>query len=186
MHSLDKDANIILIGMPGVGKSTCMKAASEAKQLKIINFGDFMFEVAHDMGITDRDLIRKEPLDRQKELQRRAAVKIQRMDNILVDTHCMIKTDRGFFPGLPAWVIQKLEPVTIFLIEAEPTEIIARRHKDGSRFRDRDTEEVIALHQSLNRMAAVSYAALSGASIKIIVNSDGKLEESVKEVLATL
>ena len=177
---------IIVTGVPGVGKSTCMKAASEAKNLKIINFGDLMFKVAHDMGIEDRDLLRKEPLERQRELQRRAAVNIGKMDNIIIDTHCMIKTDKGFFPGLPSWVIQKLEPVTIFLIEADPAQIIARRHKDGSRFRDRDTVEVVALHQELNRMAAASYASLCGASIKIIVNADGKVDEAVKEVLSSL
>jgi len=177
---------IIVTGVPGVGKSTCMKAASKAKDLKMINFGDFMFEVAHDMGIDDRDLLRKQPLERQKELQRRAAVKIGGMDEIIIDTHCLIKTDMGYFPGLPSWVVQRLEPVTIFLIEADPAQIIARRHKDGSRFRDRDTEEGIAQHQDLNRMAAVAYAALCTASIKIIVNADGKMDEAVKDVLASL
>jgi adenylate kinase len=177
---------IVVTGVPGVGKSTCMRAASEAKNLKIVNFGDLMFEAAKEMGVKDRDQMRKMPVEKQREMQRKAAEKLGKMDDIIVDTHATIKTPRGFLPGLPAWVIQKIDPTTIFLVEASPKEIYNRRNKDVSRARDPDSEEDIKLHQEFNRMAAMSYAALCGATVKLITNADGKVEHAVKEVLAAL
>jgi adenylate kinase len=177
---------LVVTGVPGVGKSTCMKAASEAKNLKIVNFGDFMFEAAKEMGVKDRDQMRKMPVEKQREMQKKAAEKLGKMDDIIVDTHATIKTPRGFMPGLPAWVIQKLDPTTIFLIEASPKEIYNRRNKDQTRARDPDSEDEIRLHQEFNRMAAMSYAALCGATVKVITNADGKVEQAVKEVLAAL
>jgi adenylate kinase len=35
-------------------------------------------------------------------------------------------------------------------------------------------------------MAAISYAALCGATVKVITNADGKVEAAVKDVLASL
>jgi len=177
---------IVVTGVPGVGKSTCMRAASEAKKLKIVNFGDFMWEAAKEMGVKDRDQMRKMPVETQREHQKRAAEKLGKMDNIIVDTHCTIKTPRGYMPGLPAWVIEKLQPTTIFLVEADPKEIYDRRNKDASRTRDPDSPEEIALHQQLNRAAAMAYASLCGATVKVILNAAGKVDAAVKDVLSAL
>ena len=177
---------LVVTGVPGVGKSTCMKAASEAKNLTIVNFGDAMFEAAKEMGVTDRDEMRKMPLEKQREIQGLAAEKLGAMDDIIVDTHATIQTPRGFLPGLPKWVIEKISPTTIFLVEADPQEIYNRRNKDPTRVRDPDPPEQIALHQELNRMAAVAYATLCGATVRIVVNADGKVHEAVKQVLSSL
>jgi adenylate kinase len=177
---------IVVAGVPGVGKSTCMKAASKAKNLKIVNYGDVMFEVAQKLGVKDRDEMRKMPLEKQIACQRGAGEKLGAMDDIIVDTHSMIKTPKGFLPGLPIWVIENLKPTTIFLIEASAEEILKRRGKDETRARDPDTVDEIELHQQMNRMAAVSYATLSGATVRIIINADGKVDDAVKAVLSSL
>lgn len=173
---------IVVAGVPGVGKSTCMKAASEAKNLKIMNFGSMMMEGARKSGIKDRDELRSMDLSVQRKFQKMAADELAKMDDIIIDTHVLIQTPYGFFPGLPIWVLEKLKPDIIFLIEASPAEIIARRRRDPTRKRDEDSEEEVDLHQRMNRVAAVMYAVFVGATVKRVVNADGKVEEAVKQV----
>lgn len=173
---------IVVAGVPGVGKSTCMQAASEAKNLKIMNFGSMMIEAARIDGIGNRDELRRMDLDVQKKYQKIAADNLAKEDDIIIDTHVLIQTPFGYFPGLPVWVLEKLKPDIIFLIEASPREIITRRRMDPSRKRDEDNEEEVDLHQRLNRVAAVMYAVNVGATVKRVVNADGKVDEAVKEV----
>ena len=61
----------------------------------------------------DRDSLRKLSPDLQKEVQKNAAQSIREkseQSNIIVDTHCTIKTPSGFLPGLPKWVLDQLKP----------------------------------------------------------------------------
>ena len=44
----------------------------------------------------------------------------------------------------------------------------------------------MAEHQQLNRAIAMAYAALTGATVKIVKNRDGKLSEAVKDMEETL
>jgi adenylate kinase len=32
------------------------------------------------------------------------------MKNVIVDTHCTVKTPKGYMPGLPAWVLKEIKP----------------------------------------------------------------------------
>ena len=75
------------------------------------------------------------------------------MGDVIVDTHCTIKTPRGYLPGIPKWVAEALHPKQVILVEATPKEIVARRHNDPTRARDADSEEDIANHQAMNRAA---------------------------------
>jgi adenylate kinase len=177
---------IVVTGVPGVGKSTVMKAAAMAKNLTILNYGDVMFEFAKEMNIKDRDEIRKLPLETQQELQRQAAIQLGELDDIIIDTHNTIKTSKGYLPGLPKRVIQEIRPKTIFLVEASPEEIFKRRNKDDSRERDQDTVEDIQEQQDFNRMAAMAAALMVSATVKIIVNADGKVDQAMKSILGSL
>ena len=67
------------------------------------------------------------------------------------------------------------------MVEADPEEIYNRRAKDASRNRDPDSIEKIDEHQQINRAAAMAYAALSGATVKIVFNHDNAIDEAVKE-----
>lgn len=178
---------IVVTGIPGVGKTTVMKKAAEGIDIKFVTFGTVMVDIAKELGyVKDRDEMRKLTLKQQKELQIKSAEKVASMGEVILDTHCTIKTPKGYMPGLPEWVINKLKPDTIVLVEADPEEIFNRRKKDTSRNRDPDSLEEINEHQMINRAAAMSYASLSGATVKIVFNHDDRLKDAVKQASPVL
>ena len=178
---------IVVTGIPGVGKTTVMKNAAEGMDIKFVTFGTVMTEIAKEMGLVkDRDEMRKLTLEQQKELQIKSAEKVASMGNVILDTHCTIKTPKGYMPGLPEWVIKKLNPTAIVIVEADPEEIYNRRANDPTRNRDPDSKEQIAEHQMINRAAAMAYAALTGSTVKIVFNHDNAIDAAVKEAALVL
>ena len=173
---------IVVTGIPGVGKTTVMQKAAEGMDLQFVTFGTVMIDIAKELGLVkDRDEMRKLTLDQQKQLQIKTAEKIAQMKNVILDTHCTVKTPKGYMPGLPEWVLRKLNPTAIVIVEADPQEIFNRRAKDATRNRDPDSMEKIAEHQMINRAAAMAYATLTGATVKIVFNHDNGLDAAVKE-----
>ena len=178
---------IVVTGIPGVGKTTVMQKAAEGINIKFVTFGSVMIDIAKELGwAKDRDEMRKLPLDKQKELQIKTAERVAEMKNVIVDTHCTVKTPQGYMPGLPEWVIKRLNPRTIVIVEAYPEEIYRRRQKDKTRKRDPDTIEEINEHQQMNRAIAMAYAALSGATVKIVFNHDSAIDEAVEQAKPVL
>ncbi len=178
---------IVVTGIPGVGKTTVMKKAAEGMDVKFVTFGTLMAEMAKEIGLVkDRDDMRKLTLEQQKELQIKSAEKVASMGNVILDTHCTVKTPKGYMPGLPEWVIKRINPTTIVVVEADPDEIYNRRANDSTRNRDPDTKEQIAEHQMMNRAAAMAYAALSGATVKIVFNHDNAIDAAVKQAAPVL
>jgi len=174
---------IVVTGIPGVGKTTVMKKAAEGSDIKFVTFGTVMIELAKELGLVkDRDEMRKLTIEQQKDLQIKTAEKVSKMENVIVDTHCTIKTPQGYMPGLPEWVIKKLKPNSIILVEADPDEIFNRRLTDETRNRDPDSIDKIKEHQYINRAIAMAYSSLTGATVKIIYNHDNAIKEAVKEV----
>lgn len=177
----------IISGIPGAGKTTVLNEMLKTLNFEVVNYGDVMFELAKEYGVKNRDEMRKLPYLKQREIQRRAAEKISEKKNVIVDTHCTIKTPYGYMPGLPYHILKILEPERIILIEANPDEIEKRREKDRDiRNRDAESIEEIKLHQLMNRISAMSYAVLTGATVKIIENRQGKLSEAVNELIKAL
>jgi len=178
---------IVVTGIPGVGKTTVMKKAAEGMDVQFVTFGTVMSELAIESGLVkDRDEMRKLTLEQQKELQIKSAEKIASMSNVILDTHCTVKTPKGYMPGLPEWVIKRINPMAIVVVEADPQEIYDRRAGDPTRNRDPDTKEQINEHQMINRAAAMAYAALTGATVKIVFNHDNQIEEAVKQAAPVL
>ncbi|UCD14746.1 MAG: adenylate kinase [Thermoplasmatales archaeon] len=178
---------VVVTGIPGVGKTTVMKRAAEGVDIQFVTFGTVMIDIAKESGLVkDRDEMRELSLEQQKELQIQTAEKIASMKNVIVDTHCTVKTPKGYMPGLPEWVVKRLKPTTIVVVEADPEEIYTRRAKDDTRNRDLDSKEKIAEHQQINRAAAMAYSALSGATVKIVSNHDDAIDEAVKEAIPVL
>lgn len=185
---------VVITGVPGAGKSTVIDGA--LKQLKtkgveyeLINYGDVMLELLKRKGVTHRDEIRKFPVGPYREIQREAGKQIARaaeLKPVLVDTHCLVKKPEGYYPGLPRWVLEELKPESILIIEATPEEVAGRRTKDAARRRDKELLDEVIEHQQLNRATAVAYAALTGATVRIIHNKDGKLSEAVREMVEAL
>lgn len=175
---------IVVTGVPGVGKTTVMNAAAEAKKLKVVVYGTVMFELAKAKKLVQhRDEMRKLRPEVQRSIQKEAAQQIQKMGDVIVDTHCTVKTPKGYLPGLPAWVLDSLQPSTVVLVEATPEEIFGRRMRDTSRERDAENVDGIALHQELNRAAAMAYATITGATVKIVRNHDQRVAEAIDQIL---
>ncbi len=175
---------IIVTGIPGVGKTTVMEAAAKERNLDIAVYGTVMFEVASAKGYVEhRDDMRKMDPERQKEVQRAAAAKIAEMGDVVVDTHCSIKTPKGYLPGLPAWVLEALQPSAIVLVEATAAEIHGRRTSDETRVRDADSLEAIEEHQEYNRRFAAAYATLTGATVHTVYNHDGKVDDAIAQIV---
>ncbi len=186
---------VVVTGIPGVGKSTVIAGALEKLKVEglvyeLVNYGDVMLEMMKErMGITDRDEMRRIPFEPYREIQRAAAERIAEMAElkpVLLDTHCSVKKPEGYLPGLPRWALESLKPESIVLIEAEPEEVVARRTRDVSRRRDEELLAEVAEHQQLNRAIAMAYAALVGATVKIVKNRNGKLSEAIKDMVDAL
>jgi adenylate kinase len=184
---------IIITGVPGVGKTTVINGAlkkleEEGISYRSINFGSFMFEVASQKGkVKDRDQIRK--LDRgiQKELQRMAGKAIASIEgNVIIDTHCSIRTPQGFLPGLPEWVITELKPDMLIMVETDEDQILQRRLKDPTRIRDMEGERSIGEHQLFNRMIAGAIATQTGCMVKFVKNQDFLLEQAILDMTESL
>lgn len=177
---------IVVTGVPGIGKSTVMEKASIAKDIEIINYGTVMFEIAKKFGVEKRDDIRKLESFKQREIQEKAAERIHEMGDVILDTHCTIKTPKGYLPGLPEFVLKKLKPEVIVLVEATPEEIAGRRQKDKTRERDNEMISEIEEHQMINRYTSMAYSAISGITVKIIYNHDNRIDEAAKALISVI
>ena len=181
---------VVLTGIPGSGSTTVLNKALEEVDYLHLNYGDIMTEIDVEKGLVEnRDELRKLPADTQKEIQKEAGIRIKEKsesENVIVDTHCTISTPAGFLPGLPKWVLEGLNPDTFILVEAYPDEIMVRRLSDETRQRDAQKASEIQLHQEMNRAAAMAYATLTGATVKIINNHDNHLPSTVKKMVDLL
>lgn len=179
---------IVISGIPGSGKTTVLEEALKLTKKRVVNFGDIMFDIAQQTyNVTQRDQMRTLPQQQQRDIQLKAAQRIGMMDNIIIDTHCTVKTLYGYLPGLPHDVLAVINPQRIILVETNPKDIEIRRKKDaGIRRRDTENLDEMHLHQLMNRIAAMSYATMVGATVKIIHNRQGKIEEVAQEIVKTL
>ncbi len=159
---------VVVVAVPGAGKSTILKKLVEkVPDLKVVNFGDYMFEEAKkSLGISDRDEMRKriKPTD-YKFLQEKAAEEIAKIDgDLIIDTHAAIKTPFGYYPGLPSRVVEILRPDAIAVLEFRPEDILQRRMKDlkaaegQKRMRELEAAEEVQEHQNVGKELALAAA----------------------------
>ena len=188
---------MVVTGIPGTGKTTVCKellklAEHSGRRVTVINYGSIMVELTQERGRSlHRDELRKSKLSLQRDLQAEAAKTIsQRVaeaeGDVIVDTHMSIKTVDGYWAGLPFHVLQLLNPNAFVLVEAEPPEVLFRRLKDVTRRRDEVLESEIAEELLFSRFIAAACSVLTGASVKIVKNPNGKKVEAAKEILKLL
>jgi len=171
---------IVLVGIPGSGKSSILKEiAHKRPSVAIVNYGDTMLEESKAAGLT-RDMLRKMPIASQQEVGMRAAKKImQDVDEItIIDTHALVRTDNGFCPGLPKEILKILSPKILAWVECPPSLIMQRRKSDASRTRDYETEENLMLHQELTRAYLSACSMETGALLYGIENYDASIEKN--------
>ena len=178
---------IIVMGLPGAGKTTVLeKVKTEKKNWTFLNWGDLMFDVERETGwVKQRDEMRKLPVEKQLKAQEMAAKKLSEMANnrIVIDTHCSILTPTGYLPGLPFRILKMIPVTHLVLVTADVKEVEQRRKNDPTRVRDTDD---IGLHDQMNKAYLASYSAFTGANAVIIYNNTGKLDDAVKKLAGIL
>ncbi len=177
---------IVIVGVPGVGKSTVVAKANEAVSGSSVQvFGTAMFEEAQRLKwVKHRDEMRKLPVEKQKKLQEAAAARISRGKGkvVFIDTHLFIRTPEGFWPGLPLRVIEPMKPTHLLLVEASAKEIVARRKNDTTRYRDEITEDEVAQELALARSFLTAASLVSGAPMAFINNGEGQSGKAAGQI----
>lgn len=173
---------IILVGIPGVGKSSILQeAVRQIPAVQVVNYGDKMLEEAALEGIT-RDCLRKMPFPDQQQIGIQAAKKIMRHptdQTAIIDTHALIRTKVGYCPGLPLEVLEILAPSAYAWVECAPSLILQRRAQDHRvRTRDEETEEELALHQELTRSFLSACCMYTGSLLCRIQNNTPSIQEN--------
>jgi|TARA_B100001750_G_scaffold18998_1_gene12939 adenylate kinase len=190
---LVESKKVVIVGIPGVGKTSLVqtivnKLHENNIDTSVHSYGTMMLEEAKNIGIKDRDELRRLPVEKQKELQKNTAKKISDLKNniIFIDTHAFISTQEGFYPGLPNHVIQIIQPTHFIAISARPEEIYNRRMKDETRNRDKVSIESIKKELAIQDSMLSTCSVLSGSPMKVILNNEGKIDEAANNVIKAI
>lgn len=189
----ERTKRIIVVGIPGVGKTTVVsnvKNTLEQRGIKtnLAEFGKIMLEEAKKLNIQNRDEIRRLSIEDQKKLQNLAATKISQICSnvVIIDTHLFINTKEGYYPGLPAHLLNNMKPTHLILIIANPEEIYHRRQNDSTRVRDLITMDSIKNEIDVSKMLISCCSIISGAPFKILANHEGSLTECTQKMVSLI
>jgi len=190
---LEEHKRIILVGIPGVGKTTILTKMVQIlkdhhKTVHVVSFGTLMFEVAKENGLKDRDELRHLPVNEQQHLQKITAEKIAAYDEqvVIVDTHAFINSPEGYYPGLPEHVLKIIKPTNFVSVSAKPEEIYNRRMKDETRNRDKITLPNINKELDIQSAMMSACTVLTGSPVKHILNREGKIDEAIDKIINAL
>lgn len=193
MLGLEDSKKVVIVGIPGVGKTSLIAKIAELikqknKTVSVHSYGTVMFEEAKKMGIKNRDELRLLPIVKQKQLQKMAAEMISNLsdDVIFIDTHAFISTKAGFYPGLPNYVVEIIQPTNFIAVTAGPDEIHDRRIKDQTRNRDPVSIEDIKKELAVQDAMLSSCSVFSGSPMKVIFNHEGKIKEAAVNVIDSI
>jgi adenylate kinase len=189
----ERTKRIIVVGIPGVGKTTVVsnvKNTLEQTGIKtyLAEFGKIMLEEAKKLNIQNRDEIRRLSIEDQKKLQNLAATKISQIysDVVIIDTHLFINTKEGYYPGLPAHLLNNMKPTHLILIIANPEEIYHRRQNDSTRVRDIISMDSIKNEIDVSKMLISCCSIISGAPFKILANHEGSLTDCTRKMVSLI
>ena len=193
MPYLVENKKIILVGIPGVGKTTLLTKMVEIlkdhkKNVVVINYGSLMFDVAKENGLTDRDQLRKLSVSEQQRLQKIAAEKISAHEEevVIIDTHAFISSPEGYYPGLPEHVLKIIKPDNFVSVSAKPEEIYNRRMKDNTRSRDNITLANIKKELDVQSGMISACAVITGSPVRLVLNGEGKIDETADKIIRAI
>ncbi|MCE2497693.1 MAG: adenylate kinase [Nitrosopumilaceae archaeon] len=188
-----ENKRIVVVGIPGVGKTSLLAKmleilGSKHRSVTVISFGTTMFDIAKENGVGDRDQLRDLPISEQKELQKAAASRIAGRSEqiVIIDTHAFVRSQEGYYPGLPAHVLEIIRPTNFVSVTARPEEIFSRRVSDMTRKRDKinilDIKKELAVQSGM--MSACS--VITGSPIKQVLNGEGKIDEAADKIIRSM
>jgi adenylate kinase len=190
---LVENKKIILVGIPGVGKTTLLTTMVEIlkdhkKNVVVINYGSLMFDVAKQNGLQDRDELRKLSVSEQQRLQKIAAEQISEHDEevVIIDTHAFINSPEGYYPGLPEHVLKIIKPNNFVSVSAKPEEIYNRRMKDDTRNRDKITLANIKKELDVQSGMISACAVITGSPVRLVLNGEGKIDEAADKIIKAI
>ena len=193
MLYLVENKKIILVGIPGVGKTTLLTTMVEIlkgnkKNVVVINYGSLMFDVAKENGLTDRDQLRKLSVFEQQRLQKLAAEQISGHEEevVIIDTHAFINSPEGYYPGLPEHVLKIIKPTNFVSVSAKPEEIYNRRMKDDTRNRDKITLANIKKELDVQSGMISACAVITGSPVRLVLNGEGKIDEAADKIIRAI
>ena len=193
MLYLVENKKIILVGIPGVGKTTLLTTMVEIlknhkKIVVVINYGSLMFDVAKQNGLQDRDELRKLSVSEQQRLQKIAAEQISEHDEevVIIDTHAFINSPEGYYPGLPEHVLKIIKPDNFVSVSAKPEEIYNRRMKDDTRNRDKITLANIKKELDVQSGMISACAVITGSPVRLVLNGEGKIDEAADKIIKAI
>ncbi|MGH1567853.1 MAG: adenylate kinase [Nitrosopumilus sp.] len=190
MLCLVENKKVVMVGIPGVGKTTLLSQMEEIikdhhKSVSVLSFGTLMFDVAKENGLSDRDELRKLPVAEQQKLQKLAAEKIAVHDEdvVIIDTHAFISSQEGYYPGLPEHVLKIIKPTNFVSVSAKPEEIYNRRMSDTTRNRDKITLANVKKELDAQSGMISACAVITGSPVKYVLNSEGKVDEAADKII---
>jgi len=190
---LVENKKILMVGIPGVGKSTLLVTMVEIlknhqKSVIVVNYGSLMFDIAQENGLKDRDDLRKLSVTEQQRLQKIAAEKISSYEEevVIIDTHAFISSPEGYYPGLPEHVLKIIKPSNFVSVSAKPEEIYNRRMKDDTRNRDNITLANIKKELDYQTGMISACAVITGSPVRHVFNSEGKIEEAADKIIKAI
>ena len=193
MLYLVENKKIILVGIPGVGKTTLLTTMVEIlknhkKNVVVIKYGSLMFDVAKQNGLQDRDELRKLSVSEQQRLQKIAAEQISEHDEevVIIDTHAFINSPEGYYPGLPEHVLKIIKPDNFVSVSAKPEEIYNRRMKDDTRNRDKITLANIKKELDVQSGMISACAVITGSPVRLVLNGEGKIDEAADKIIKAI
>ena len=193
MPYLVENKKIVLVGIPGVGKTSLLTKIVEILKnknikVKVISYGSLMFDIAKANGLQDRDGLRTLPISEQQNLQKIVAEKIatQTEEIVIIDTHAFITSTEGYYPGLPEYVLKIIKPSNFISVAAKPEEIYNRRMQDETRNRDNIT--LINIRKELEYQTGMisACAVITGTPVRHILNDEGKIDEAADKIISAL
>jgi adenylate kinase len=168
---------VVVSAVKGAGKSTAIKFVLEKKpDVKVISVGNYFEEAYKELGLKRDEGDKAVDREKHKQIQIKAfdliSKEIKKHKNMILDTNLFFTKTEGYFPGLPEFVLKKIELDAIVIMEYKPDFILARREKDIKTIgRERSaslTPEGIEMEQKIQRHYGLVCSALTGCTVKII------------------
>jgi adenylate kinase len=168
---------VVVSSVKGGGKSTAIKFVLEKRpDIKVISVGDYFEKAFNKLGLKRDEGDKSVSREEHKQIQIKAFNMIQKEiknhKNVIIDTNLFFTKSEGFFPGLPEFVLKKIDPDAIVVMEYKPEFILPRRQKDIKAIgRERSaslTLEGIEMEQTVQRQYAMDCSELTGCTVKIL------------------